>query len=249
MDIITELTNFYDNQAWKFHNTRKKHWPEFEIILKQVNDYPNDTIKILELWCWSWRLLKFLKDNSKKNIIYQWVDISNNLIQIAKLENPNWNFIVGDMLGFLENQSHEIYDIIIAVASFQHIDSKSNRILVLKNIYKTLNYWWLCIMTNWSFSNRFINKYKLPIFNSLLKFLYSWWYYKYNDIYIPWNTWDVIYKRFYHLFTISELKKLFNISWFIIRTLSYCDKSWNLTSDYKISRNSIIIWEKNIVVN
>lgn len=247
MDIISELAHFYDNQADKFHSTRKKHWPEFDLILKQVQEYDWDELTILELWCWSWRLLKYLTDHTTKKIKYQWVDISNNLIQIAKLENPSWQFVVADMVSYMEMQNHEQYDFVIAFASFQHIWNKKERLIILKNIYKSLKYWWLCIMSNWSYSKRFLNKYKIETLKAFLRMLYTWWFYKFNDYFIPWKSSDVVFTRYYHIFTIKELKILFKLSWFIIKISSYCNLEWSLSQDYSNSRNSFFVWEKNVI--
>jgi hypothetical protein len=55
MDIIEELKNFYNDQAEKFTETRKKKWPEFELILQEIkNDFDrskNKILNILELGC------------------------------------------------------------------------------------------------------------------------------------------------------------------------------------------------------
>jgi hypothetical protein len=53
MNILFDLKNFYNNQAEKFHYTRKKEWPEFEYILKEIKSSKKRNIKILELGCGS----------------------------------------------------------------------------------------------------------------------------------------------------------------------------------------------------
>ncbi|MEF2175255.1 MAG: class I SAM-dependent methyltransferase [Candidatus Absconditabacteria bacterium] len=249
MDIISELAQFYDNQADKFHNTRKKHWPEFDLILKQIQDYEADEIKILELGCGSGRLLKYLNENTTKKIKYNGVDISNNLIQIARLENPSGQFIVADMISYMEMQSHESFDLIIAFASFQHIGSKKERLIILKNIYKSLKYGGLCIMSNWSYSQRFFNKYKIETLKALLRMIYTGGFYKYNDYFIPWKSGDIIFRRYYHIFTIKELKVLFNLSGFITKISSYCNVDGSLSGDYRNSRNTFFVGEKNVIEN
>jgi ubiquinone/menaquinone biosynthesis C-methylase UbiE len=87
------------------------------------------------------------------------------LIEIAKTETlkednkSNVNFVVSDMLSFLEKQDQQSYDFVIAVASFQHISKKYERLLILKNIYRVLEYDGVCQMFNWSFSTWFFKKY------------------------------------------------------------------------------------------
>lgn len=136
--IKENLKRFYNKNAEQFHNTRKKLWPEFNYILAEINKSENNNIKILELWCGDWRLLKFLQENSNKNINYKWIDLSNKLIDIAKVDNPGWNFVVNDMINQCEIETQEEYDFVISVASFQHLPNSYQRILLLKHIYKCL---------------------------------------------------------------------------------------------------------------
>lgn len=246
LDVISDLKDFYNSQANKFHSTRKKTWVEFDEMLKVIKQSKKRNIKILELWCWDGRFLQYLSSNTKKNIDYTWVDISDNLISIAREENPWWNFVVDDMASFLQLQSQQHYDFIIAVASFQHISTYKERLLVLKNIYRTLNYGWSLIMTNWSFSNWFINKYKYPILKSFIKAIITLWIYKYNDIYVPWLNDGMLFYRYYHIFTIWELRKLLNLSWFVINQDDYISPRWVLSKNWKTSRNSLFVAQKEI---
>jgi ubiquinone/menaquinone biosynthesis C-methylase UbiE len=44
------------------------------------------------------------------------------------------------MLKFLENQEDQSFDFVVAVASFQHIPERWERLLILKHIYRVLTY-------------------------------------------------------------------------------------------------------------
>jgi ubiquinone/menaquinone biosynthesis C-methylase UbiE len=48
-----KLEAFYDSQAEKFSGTRKRHWPEFDIILAAIKAVigRKNTIRILEVGC------------------------------------------------------------------------------------------------------------------------------------------------------------------------------------------------------
>lgn len=247
MNIKKELKDFYDQEANKFHNTRKKHWPEFDHILKIVKKSKKRNINILELGCGSWRFLWYLQENTKKKINYTWVDISDWLIDIAKHEYPEWNFFSMDMVSALQQQNQWTYDFVIAIASFQHLPTYKERLLALKNIYRILNYWGECIMVNWSFSKWFWEKYRNQVIKSFFKqFLGK---YKFNDIFVPWkqDNSDKIFYRYYHIFTHSELRKLSKHSWFILEELSYIDKEGNISTDWKDSRNSFFVAKKDVI--
>jgi predicted TPR repeat methyltransferase len=43
------------------------------------------------------------------------------LLNIAKKENPNQTFVETDMVAFIEEEKQQKYDLIIGIASFQHI--------------------------------------------------------------------------------------------------------------------------------
>ena len=79
-------------------------------------------------------------------------------------------------------------------------------------------------MTNRSFSRWFFKKYKKDFLRSLGKYIISLGKYKRNDIMIPWKHGDTIAKRFYHIYTLGELKKIVSMSGFIIEKLGYLDK-------------------------
>jgi ubiquinone/menaquinone biosynthesis C-methylase UbiE len=72
------------------------------------------------------------------------------------------------MLEFLEKQDQQSYDFVFAVASFQHIPTRWERLLILKNIYRILEYGGVVQMFNWSFSSWFFKKYSKNILKAFL---------------------------------------------------------------------------------
>lgn len=249
MKIKEDLKNIYNDLSAQFSWTRKKFWPEFELIKKEIEQFfiENEKVKILEIGCGDWRLCDFLSQNfPNKQIEYVWVDISDKLIQIAQNNNPKAKFAVDDMTNFIENQDQQSYDFVVAVASFQHIPRFKERLLILKNIYRILNYDWKVIMTNWAYSNWFLKRYKKAVLKSLFLFIFSLWVKKINDIFIHWKTPSKIYYRYYHIFFISELINLFKLSWFLIQNWEFVNNNWNLTKQRKDARNSFFVWVKTI---
>jgi len=242
------IKNFYNETADKFAQTRQKFWPEFLYIKKEIENIikQKSKIKILELWCWSWRLYKYLQENFAKEVIeYKWIDISEKLIEIAN--KTWWDFEIADMLEFLEKQEQQSFDLIIAVASFQHIFSYKERLLIMKNIYRILNYDGKIIMFNWAFSYWFLKKYILLILKSFLIWILTFFTKPINDVFITWKQDWKIYYRYYHIFLLFELKKLAKMSWFIIQELCYISQTWEKTISLKKARNSMIIWKKSIM--
>jgi len=251
MDKVKEsVKDFYNLQASKFSWTRKKQWPEFFYIKEEVSKILETKwkIKILELGCGDGRLFRFLDSYFPDKIEYIWVDISEQLINIAKdsweSSSNSSTFIVDDMLSFLEKQDQQSFDMVVAVASFQHINKKYERILILKNIYRILEYDGVVLMFNWSFSSWFFKKFKKQIFKAFVIWILSLFTYPLNDIYVPWkNEWKTYY-RYYHIFFLFELKNLFKLSSFVIKELCYINRNWNKSVSWMDSRNSFVLAKK-----
>ena len=249
MDIKNELKNFYDNEAKKYHQTRQKPRLDWKRILGEIEKSWKKEINILEFWCGWGRCIKYLEKNLKWiKINYTWVDISNELLKYAKKDNPKHKFICDDISNYITDIPQESYDFIIWIASFQHIPTQWEKLFLMKHFYRTLKYWGKIIMINWSLSKRFLKKFKKTIINSYIKCIITFWKHKRRNLSIPWKNWWETKKRFYHIFSISELETLAKEWWFLIDKLTYIDKIWQEIADRKKSNNTILIWAKNIFI-
>lgn len=247
MDIKKNLKDFYNTEAKKYYYTRNKHRSDEKYILKHIQDYPKKNIKLLEFWCGGGRLIKAINKNIKdKKINYTWVDLSKNLLEFAQKDNPSNKFYTADIKEYIKKQKQEEFDIIIWIASFQHIPNKKERLFILKNFYKSLTYNWVLIMTNRSISKRFILKHKSVILKSFIKNLITLWKHKYNDLQIPRTNKWITHFRYYHMFNKKELNILLKNSWFNILKLTYLDKNGQRTNDRKNSNNTFVIWKKEV---
>lgn len=253
MDIKTELKTFYNKEAQKYTNTRHKNRAEADLILKEIANIEKKNIKILELGCGWGRFLDHICKLKNNRINYTWVDLSENLIKIIEnefnkknIKNIKAEFICDDMTNYISKAKQESFDLIVCIASFQHIPSYKERLFLVKNFYRILNYWWKVIMTNRSFSLRFIKKYYKNIIDWFVKNLFRHWKFNIKDIEIPWKSRWTIYKRYYHIFTINELSNISKLSGFIIKKLCYITNKWQESNKIKEANNSIIIMNKDI---
>ena len=155
-------------------------------------------------------------------------------------------FIVSDMLEYLENVEPETFDFVVAVASFQHIPTRWERLLILKHIYRILNYGGETMMFNWSFSKWFFKKYKWQVLKSFVLGILSLGTKPINDIMVPWKAENKTFYRYYHIFFLFELKKLFKQAGFVIKEACYINKRGEKTISRIDSRNSCIIWIKKV---
>lgn len=115
-----------------------------------------------------------MKKLPTKDLDYTGVDISTNLIGIAKKEYPDAKWKVGNMTDFLHHvKDQESYDIIVAIASFHHLPSLRIRLATANHMYRALAYDGICFMTNRSDSNWFRKRFRKAIAAALFKSMMS----------------------------------------------------------------------------
>lgn len=246
ISVKEDLKNFYNRYAKKYHETRKKHREEAEIILKEIN--LEKKISILEFWCWWWRFISYVnKHFPKAKIEYTGVDISSCLINLAKKDNPKNNFVCEDISEYVKKLKQESFDYVIGTESFQHIPNTKERFFLMKVFYRILKYDGKLIMTNRCLSNRFIKKYSKSIVNAILQYILSLWKKSIRDILVPWKWEDNKNEfRFYHIFGLKELENIARLSGFIISKIGYIQKNNSISQDRKNARTSLLIASKNI---
>lgn len=253
MDIKKSLASFYDAQAEKYYHTRNKHRSDADIFLNEITASGKKIINILEFGCGSGRLLAHLIQLKGVKINYTWVDISKKLLSFAKKQisgkiaskHITATFVCDDIAHYLKWLKQESFDFVIGIASFQHISTLKERFFIIKNVYRILRYEGKLLMTNRSFSLRFLKKYQKDFLHSLREYALSFGKNQRNDLMIPRNNGKTIDKRFYHIYTLSELQKIVSLSGFIIEKIWYL-KKWTMTSSRKESQNSLIVAKKSI---
>jgi len=198
-NILNDNKNTWNNIAEKFELTRHRVWD-----LEPLADYAKSDMKVLDLGCGNGRLYETLKD---KGVEYTGIDISENLIAIAKknysfcASPSHTQFLIGDGLALpFENNS---FDIIYSIAVFHHLPSRALRIQFLKEAKRVLKKDGKIILIVWNLWQR--KYFKLLVKYSLLKFLHKSKL-DCGDLYIPWQN---QHQRYHHAFTKKELVKLF----------------------------------------
>lgn len=73
------------------------------------------------------------------------------------------------MNNYLELIPQQSCDIVIAIASIQHLPTRKDQSLFFHEAYRILNYDGSLIMTNWSLSQWFIKRYWRPLLMSISK--------------------------------------------------------------------------------
>lgn len=254
MNFLESLADYYDTEADKFHQTRQRHRPEFDILVAEIKKrFPRKkNLRVLELGCWSGRLLTYLqKKLPTKELIYTGVDISKGLISIAKKDHPDATRKVGNMTEFLCNTKQESFDIIIGIASFHHLPSMAVRTTTANHMYKALAYDGMCFMTNWSDSDRFRKRFRSSIYLAIWKSIVSFGIYRPNDLFLPWKSEKLqkTFYRYYHIFSLKELERIAKMAWFGHIEQFYLTADGEQTLERKNSRNSCSMRAKEVFID
>jgi len=242
-----QLAEFYTSSAHKRHHTRRRPWPEFAYIATYINQLDLDHLTIIELGCGDGRLYTYLVEHCPTiTFSYTWVDVSQWLIDLATEHYPNATRICEEMNSYLESRPQQSCDMVIAIASIQHLPTRQDQSLVFHEMYKVLNYDGSLIMTNWSLSKWFIKRYHIPLIKSIWHALITWWYHDWRSLMIPFIDGEDKSYRFYHIFKHTHINQLIRLAWFMIQESCYVDAKGAKTSDWKHSRNHYHVARKLI---
>ena len=139
---------------------------------------------------------------------------------------------------------------IVWTSSFQHIPTNKERSYLMKNFYRLLDYDGILLMTNRSLSDWFIKKHWKIVMKARISSRFKMNKWSARDLMVPRTdeNWKV-YERFYHFFSLEELKNLNNFAWLTLRTNTFIDWNGQFTDNEKISRSSFFVASKSPVIN
>ena len=251
-EIKQNLKSFYDKEAKKYAETRKKFWHEEKAILDTITPLFEEwkKIRVLEFWCGSGRFATLLNQNFAGKFDYVGIDLSEELLSYASEDNPNLTFFQWDITKLVKNFEQESFDLIVWTSSFQHIPTNKERSFLMKNFYRLLDYDGMLLMTNRSLSDWFIKKYWKIVMKAKILSWFKMNKWSARDLMVPWTDADwIVYERFYHFFSLDELKDLANFSWLTLNVNTFIDWDGNFTDTEKISHSSMLVATKTPIIN
>ncbi len=242
-----DLAYFYTQSAHKRHHTRRRDWPEFEHIANYINTIDLDHLTILEVGCGDGRLYGYLVEHCPTKVFrYTWVDISQWLIDLAQSNYPDTTRVCDEMNSYLELVPQQSCDVVIGIASIQHLPTRRDQSLFFHEAYRVLNYDGSLIMTNRSLSHWFIRRYWRPLMTSVAKSIVTLWWSDWRDVMVPFTDDKQTSHRFYHIFSKRRLTNLLRLAGFAIVKAAYMWSHRQLTHDWTISRNHYHIARKQV---
>lgn len=203
--LLQKTKENYNLIAKDFANKRSFTPPAIvkNLILKYCHLQPQT--KILDWGCGHGRYYSLFEQSD-----YYGIDISEELIKIAKNKYPHAKFIVNQSFLSLPFENN-FFDYIVCLDTLHHIPSKNYHQKFIKEAHRTLKENGIIILTVWNlnlihllFSGKFERiKY---IFKSAFQRWFKNLPLERGDVFIPWSN---LCNRFIHRFSLRELKKLF----------------------------------------
>lgn len=213
----------YDPFADTFAQSRKHmKWVEMDTIISSIrSDFSHlKKVRMLDVGCGSGRFLQALNDACLPfEIVYVGLDSSqkllNHLHEVPVSDTIHVQTRCQDMVDM--NFEPSSFDVIVFVASFHHLQTKQNRVDVLRKAHNILDISGRLFMTNWFLlSEENQQKYASSCTQ------------KYPD-----GSADFLIKigahdRFYHGFTLDSLRSLFEVSSLSLQVHAVSESGRNL---------------------
>jgi trans-aconitate methyltransferase len=152
------LSDVYSDQAKHFHHTRKRPRPEMDYLLPYVADLP-EYGNLVDLGCGAGRVYPWLLENNRGDLAYIGVDNAQGFTLLAQDLYPEANFLCQTMNTYVQGLEQQSTNMIMAIASVQHLETREERKALFRNSYRALEYGGILCMTNRAFSDRFLQKY------------------------------------------------------------------------------------------
>ncbi|MHA1297931.1 MAG: class I SAM-dependent methyltransferase [Candidatus Helarchaeota archaeon] len=198
-----KIKEAFDQISEIYDRVRRQPWKDLIDFMKNYDFFDNCNI-ILDIGCGNGRHTKLMASKCSLSI---GLELSYELLKIAKLKYNALNifYLNSDALNlpFRDN----IFSKIIYIAALHHISGENQRIQSLLELKRVLKSKGQAIITVWRrFQQNFLPIFLIDLF--LMTFLNN--KKEFGDIIVPWRGPDktVIANRFYHLFTLSETKRI-----------------------------------------
>jgi ubiquinone/menaquinone biosynthesis C-methylase UbiE len=208
---IKRVVETYEAIAEGFSSTRRSPWAE---VLRLLGDVSGKSV--LDVGCGNGRHMAEL---AKRASVVVGIDLSKRLVKIAenmirRLELAHKAMlIIGDAL-FLPFRRAS-FDVVTCIAVVHHIPTERLRRKAVSEMAGVVRSSGLCVVTAWyRWQRRMLFDVAKGAFMRLTGSTFE-----FGDTYIPWRSKNKVYKRFYHLFTLREMKSLLSTEGLEIREL------------------------------
>ena len=180
----------YEEISSEFDITRKKELPQ---PLFDIAQRVKEETTVLDASCGNGRLIKAL-DN--KVVSYIGFDASNNLLDLAKKNYPNNDFVLANLTDY-KSWPQGLFDYVFCLAAWHHVPGRKKQLRVLNNLASKLKPGGELIISVWNFHEQ--KKFFWQIIKSYL-------FLRPNELIFPWKKTGSL--RYYHAFSRRALNSI-----------------------------------------
>ena len=174
------VKDVYEKIAQRFNHSRAYKWNWIEIFLQKLNK----NSLVYDIGCGSGRNMMY------EGLNFIGIDNCENFIKIC--QTKNLKVINANSINIpLKNNSA---DAIICIAMFHQLSNNENRINTLLEMKRLIKPGGKILLSVWSINQP-------PKTKRIFK--------RYGNNIVDWNNYGTIYERYYYIFKIDEIKKLF----------------------------------------
>ncbi len=200
LKLIKKTKEDYNKISAHFSSTRQYNWPDIADAINTLELEKNQ--KVVDLGCGNGRLFEVLE---KYGVEYFGLDISEELINLAKNAYPRGKFVVSDILKTPYKKNE--FDAVISIAALHHIPSKKLRRETIEEISRITRPGGKILVSVWYFWNK--PEYKKLILQDYIKKIFGISKLDSTDFMMPWKTGDgeEVTTRYFHAWKTKELLK------------------------------------------
>lgn len=177
----TNVKQVYDEIAEHFNITRSYAWEWIKTFIED-NNLQQQNKKVIDIGC-----------GNGRNLLKHFIGIDNSHSFVKMCKQKGYNVMNCDMCSIpLQSNS---FDAILSIASFHHLSTTSRQIQALQEMKRLVKENGKILFSVWSK--------KQPEKTRRI--------FEYGNVMVPWNKNGKIYQRYYYIFKVEELKKLFEI--------------------------------------
>lgn len=193
-DILARTREGYRTAGRTLASSREKLYGR---EIERFVDYVREGEKVLDVGCGDGQTYERLR---AKKARYAGVDLSEELIAAAreKWKGTDAEFAVGDLMGLPVEDG--AFDAALAVAVLHHIPSREYRVRALRELARAVRKGGYVFITSW---NLWQPKYWHALVHQRLGRRNGW---DRGDLLISWR--KPLFPRFYHVFTMKEMREL-----------------------------------------
>ena len=203
VDFRIKIKETFDQISKLYDRVRSQPWKDLIHFIEE-HHFLDECDSILDVGCANGRHTNYMADYCNFSV---GLELSNELLTIAKSNSKKANifFINGDAvyLPFREN----IFSKIIYIATLHHISTNKQREHSISELKRVLCPTGKAIITVW---RRFQERFFIIFLIDFLFLTFKSKGLEFGDILVPWRGQNkqIIANRFYHLFTMMEMKKI-----------------------------------------